>query len=151
MSRRVRRTALVVGVCALLGLGMLGLQALGRRPAVLRVQPVRLVADAPAAADAPTVASGRGTPRVSTTWVDRTATASGVPAPAVRAYGTATLRSAARDPGCHLGWTTLAGIGWIESQHGTLGDRTLEADGHSSTPIIGPALKHNAARLPHAQ
>ena len=41
---------------------------------------------------------------------------------------------------CKVGWTTLAGIGWVESQHGTIGGRTLGDDGHSSTPVLGPAL-----------
>jgi membrane-bound lytic murein transglycosylase B len=39
----------------------------------------------------------------------------------MKAYGAATLREQAADPRCHLAWTTLAGIGWVESQHGTLG------------------------------
>jgi membrane-bound lytic murein transglycosylase B len=41
---------------------------------------------------------------------------------------------------CRIGWTTLAGIGWVESQHGTIGDRVLGRDGRSSEPILGPAL-----------
>jgi hypothetical protein len=57
--------------------------------------------------------------------------------PAARAYARAQL---ARPQGCELGWTTLAGIGWVESQHGTLDGRTLADDGTSSTPIVGPAL-----------
>jgi membrane-bound lytic murein transglycosylase B len=55
----------------------------------------------------------------------------------VRAYATAQLRE---PRGCEVGWTTLAGIGWVESQHGTLDGRTLADDGRSSTPILGPAL-----------
>ncbi|HET7430935.1 MAG TPA: lytic murein transglycosylase, partial [Nocardioides sp.] len=38
------------------------------------------------------------------------------------------------------GWTTLAGIGWVESHHGTIGRRRLHADGTSSRPIRGPVL-----------
>jgi len=44
------------------------------------------------------------------------------------------------DPSCHLGWTTLAGLGWVESQQGTIDGRTLRPDGRASTPITGPAL-----------
>ncbi|RNL61395.1 hypothetical protein EFK50_17930 [Nocardioides marmoriginsengisoli] len=58
----------------------------------------------------------------------------------MRAYAGAELILKREQPGCHLSWNTLAGIGWIESQHGTLGDRTIGPDGRSSTPIIGPAL-----------
>ncbi len=71
---------------------------------------------------------------------NRTATASGIPAVAVRAYATAAVRLGAEQPGCRLGWTTLAGIGEVESGHGTVGGRTLLADGRSSQPIVGPAL-----------
>ena len=47
---------------------------------------------------------------------------------------------AGRPASCGLGWTTLAGIGWVESQHGTIGGRSLDAAGRPSTPILGPAL-----------
>jgi len=73
-------------------------------------------------------------------WVTRTSRAVGIPAPAMLAYGAAQLTVAQEQPDCHLSWNTLAGIGWIESQHGTIDDRTLGADGHSSPPVIGPAL-----------
>ena len=70
-------------------------------------------------------------------WVRRTAAAAGIPEVAVAAYARAVL-GAPRS--CGLGWTTLAGIGWIESQHGTLGGRSLDAAGRPSAPIVGPAL-----------
>lgn len=70
-------------------------------------------------------------------WVQRLSRVEGIPAPAVRAYARAQL---AAPRGCGIGWTTLAGIGYVESHHGTLGGRTLLADGRSSSPIVGPAL-----------
>jgi membrane-bound lytic murein transglycosylase B len=73
-------------------------------------------------------------------WVSRLAAATGIPAPAMRAYGAATLLLSRSEPGCHLGWTTLAGIGRVESGHGAGGGRTLGEDGRSSSPILGPAL-----------
>jgi membrane-bound lytic murein transglycosylase B len=74
-------------------------------------------------------------------WVSRIAAAAGIPGPALRAYADAELRVDGEQPRCHLGWNTLAGIGWIESQHGTLGGRTLRSDGYSiPTTILGPAL-----------
>ena len=45
-----------------------------------------------------------------------------------------------RTPRCGLSWTTLAGIGYAESVHGTLGGRGLDPDGRSSTLVVGPAL-----------
>ena len=76
-------------------------------------------------------------PRIEGAWLARTSRAAGIPPAALRAYARAELGAPA---GCDLGWTTLAGIGWVESQHGTLGGRSLRADGRPSTPIIGPAL-----------
>ena len=78
-----------------------------------------------------------GGPRVDQAWVDEYAAKAGIPGPALRAYANAQLDE---PKGCEVGWTTLAGIGWIESQHGTVDDRTLGDDGRSSTPILGPAL-----------
>lgn len=88
----------------------------------------------------PKAAAGRGrggVPLVDATWVARAAEATGIPRPAVTAYARATL---AAPKGCELGWTTLAGIGWVESQHGTIDGRSLGEDGRSSEPILGPAL-----------
>lgn len=75
--------------------------------------------------------------RVDPAWVVDVAAKAGIPAPAVRAYANAQL---GEPEDCEVGWTTLAGIGWIESQHGTLGGRTLGEDGRSDSPILGPAL-----------
>ena len=61
------------------------------------------------------------------------AQATGIPAPAVRAYVNASTRTG-------VPWQLIAGIGAIESGHGTYGGRTLFEDGHSSAPIMGPDL-----------
>ena len=99
---------------------------------------------APPAAARPALRPSRSQTRarvlVDPGWVARTATATGIPAPALRAYADAQLQVTAARPGCHLGWNTLAGIGLIESRHGTTGGRTLDADGRSRPRIIGPAL-----------
>lgn len=79
----------------------------------------------------------RAPARVDPRWVADTAARAGIPAPAVRAYANAQL---AEPAGCEVGWTTLAGIGWVESHHGTIDGRILGEDGRSSTPILGPAL-----------
>jgi membrane-bound lytic murein transglycosylase B len=85
----------------------------------------------------PAPTSSDGLPVVDPAWLARTARRSGVPQTALTAYARASLRA----PGsCHLGWTTLAAIGWVESHHGTIGKRVLDLDGTSSTPIVGPAL-----------
>jgi membrane-bound lytic murein transglycosylase B len=85
----------------------------------------------------------RGAPRaavVSGPWVRATAERTGIPGTAVQAYGQATLDLARSSPGCRLSWVTLAGIGWVESQHGTVGGRRLRANGYSTSRILGPPL-----------
>ena len=79
-------------------------------------------------------------------WVSSTAAATGVPPRAVQAYGNATLEITVEDPGCRLGWLTLAAIGWIESGHGTHGGAVLGTDGRPSIPIVGPALDGSPGR-----
>lgn len=90
---------------------------------------------APASAGAPRTSPGALD--VDPAWIRRTAAATGIPEPAVRAYGRAALTAPAQ---CRLGWTTLAGIGWIESHHGTLGGSELGSDAVPVPPIVGPAL-----------
>jgi hypothetical protein len=95
------------------------------------------VLPAPGQQAAPAEPAPPGAPHVDPAWVVDASAKTGIPAPAVRAYANAQLRGPV---GCAVGWTTLAGIGWVESQHGTLDGRTLGADGRASAPILGPAL-----------
>jgi membrane-bound lytic murein transglycosylase B len=137
------RVALIVVVTIL---GLVGVLAL----AILRLgtaEPAYALEPAPSAAATPASRpaaqrSSRSAPRqvVDPAWVARTSAAAGIPGPALRAYAAAELILRAEQPGCRLGWNTLAGIGWIESQHGTIDGRTMLADGRSSRPILGPAL-----------
>jgi membrane-bound lytic murein transglycosylase B len=58
----------------------------------------------------------------------------------VRAYALADLTMRAQAPSCRISWSTLAGIGRIESHHGTIGGARLGDDGRPSRPIIGVPL-----------
>lgn len=98
------------------------------------VPAVATVAAAPATTAPDTAASG---PRPDATWVASQSARTGVPARALTAYAAATLRLATERPGCHLGWTTLAAIGEVESGHG---HGTLDASGHGAATIHGPEL-----------
>jgi membrane-bound lytic murein transglycosylase B len=125
---------------AVAGLGYLAsLTVLARPELPIPQQQAYVAAPVPAQAPAPVAPAGQpvGTPALDPAWLASTAAASGVPETALRAYATAQLQV---DKACALGWTTLAGIGWIESQHGTLGGRILQTDGHSSSLILGPEL-----------
>jgi membrane-bound lytic murein transglycosylase B len=142
----VRVVLMVVGACCAL-LGLLAFAVLrtggpaGPSEAVVSVAPAPPIAAGPAARvvdQGPSRSGVRAT--VDQAWLTRTAAAAGIPVPALRAYADAELVLRQEQPACRLGWNTLAGIGWVESQHGTVGGRTLAADGRPSSPILGPAL-----------
>lgn len=73
------------------------------------------------------------------TWA-RGRAVTGIPVRALLAYGAAELLLRQRDPSCHLSWTTLAGIGSVESAHGQLRGAKLGEDGVSTPRIRGPLL-----------
>lgn len=134
---RFRTVLLVaVGLAVLSAVGWLGQQrTVTTDPVLLTSGPP---ADAVAVEPAPVRAASPEPPSgADPAWVRHTALAAGIPEPAVAAYARATLGA---PEGCDLGWTTLAGIGWVESHHATIGGRTLGADGRPSTPVVGPAL-----------
>jgi membrane-bound lytic murein transglycosylase B len=82
-------------------------------------------------------------------WVSRTAKATGIPQRALAAYAGAAMTKETAMPACGLSWTTLAGIGRIESDHGRHGGSTIGADGTATPPIFGPALDGDGvARIP---
>ena len=69
-----------------------------------------------------------------------------IPLVALQAYGYAQLTAQSVSPGCHLAWTTLAGIGEVESHHGQAGGAVLGPNGRSVPPIEGPALDGKGGR-----
>ena len=73
-------------------------------------------------------------------WVEATAASTGVEARVLRAYAGAALRLEREQPGCRLGWNTLAAIGAVESEHGTIDGSVVTDDGVADPPIIGVAL-----------
>ncbi|QCW49411.1 lytic transglycosylase domain-containing protein [Nocardioides dongxiaopingii] len=147
MTDRPLRTTvlLLVALVALTGGAYVAHQRLYASPQVrdLTPPPGELEAappDPPAAAVSGTAQAD--VPRVDPAWLARVAGVTGIEPFALEAYARAEL---AAPDGCGVGWTTLAGIGWVESQHGTIGGRTLGADGRSSSRILGPALDGSGA------
>jgi hypothetical protein len=131
--------SLATALLVLTGVGYLAAHTVLRRPdlpATPRSAYVAAPTPATRLAEQPGGAPAAPT-RVDPRWAASTAARTGVPRAAVRAYADAQL---AEPDGCDVGWTTLAGIGWVESHHGTIGGRTLRADGRSSAPVLGPAL-----------
>ncbi|WP_280690470.1 MULTISPECIES: lytic transglycosylase domain-containing protein [unclassified Kitasatospora] len=73
-----------------------------------------------------------------------------LPATVFAAYRNAEASLARTDPGCHLPWQLLAGIGQVES--GQADGGRVDAAGTTYTPILGPALDgtNGFAAIPNA-
>ncbi|MCU1595311.1 MAG: NLP/P60-family secreted protein [Frankiales bacterium] len=64
-----------------------------------------------------------------------------LPGAVYAAYRNAETYAAAADPGCHLSWSVLAGIGQIESHQGLAGGSARPGwNGTASPPLYGPTL-----------
>ncbi len=64
----------------------------------------------------------------------------GFPVVVLDAYYRAALRTAEEKPWCEVRWDQLAGIGKVESGHGTFGGNRVGADGRTDGEILGPVL-----------
>lgn len=73
-------------------------------------------------------------------WLKSTAKATGIPQRALQSYAQAAAIANTNNPGCGLGWNTLAAVGFIESGHGTHGGFSVRPDGNVSGRILGPRL-----------
>ncbi len=100
--------------------------------------PASATASPPPAAKPPPATRTRA-PTLTLTAADRR-----IPARMLTAYRKAADRTAVEQPGCHLRWQLLAGIGRIESGHGI--GRTITAEGTIISRILGPALDGHDGR-----
>lgn len=73
-------------------------------------------------------------------WAEERSRDGNVPAISMQAYGYAALLLARSKPECEIRWTTLAGIAYIESKHGTYAGSRIGPDGRISPPIRGVPL-----------
>lgn len=73
-------------------------------------------------------------------WLRDAAERTEIPRRALAAYAGAAIQVALTHPQCGLGWNTLAGIGAVESVHGSYLGARAETDGTVSPPIIGIPL-----------
>jgi hypothetical protein len=90
------------------------------------------------------LAPGQQAADVLAAWASPMAVRTDIPLVALEAYALAELKVGQTTPGCGLRWTTLAGIGRTESNHGRSSGATLTADGRSTPPIYGPVLDGTA-------
>src|SRR3974377_350226 len=70
-------------------------------------------------------------------WAEQRSAALGIPVIALEAYAYAARVAEVENPKCHIAWTTLAGIGQVESHHGTYRGATLAPNGDGSAPLRG--------------
>ncbi|MEU8264175.1 lytic murein transglycosylase [Micromonospora sp. NPDC048999] len=82
-------------------------------------------------------------------WANGLSGRTGIPVIALQAYGYAELVLQQTQPGCHLSWTTLAAIGYVESRHGSANGATLRPDGVAAPEIRGDPLdgRNGRARI----
>ena len=73
-------------------------------------------------------------------WAAELAPAIGIPAKALEAYAYAARVAQVVNPKCNLAWTTLAGIGMVESHHGTYQGAAIAPKGDVRPPIRGVQL-----------
>jgi len=73
-------------------------------------------------------------------WATPISVATGIPVISLEAYGNAAEALRQRTPECGITWTTLAGIAFIESKHGTYHGATVAPNGKVSPPIRGVPL-----------
>ncbi len=164
VSPRVRRNRAILTI-ALLGLGTWGFVAVTESlkspaPAETPLTDEELaLALLPEAAALPLAAAGLNSYDLSNNpvaeladpdWLKDTANRTGIPERVLAAYAGVTLQLSAFKPECNLSWNTLAGIGWVESHHGTIFGGKVLADGNMSEPIYGIPLdgKNNTKALP---
>ena len=152
---------LCVGVAVALGVSA---QAVGgERPLAERLSARTEVDAVPAASSAPEAAppaadGAAGVPasslsqqarttivRADPAWTARTAADTGIPGRALQAYASAALTLKVEQPDCGLGWNTLAGLGAIESAHGTHSGGHLDDAGYPQPAIRGIPLDGTAS------
>ncbi len=80
-------------------------------------------------------------------WAAERAPALGIPVTALEAYAYAARVAEVENPDCHLAWTTLAGIGQVESHHGTYRGSTISPNGQVRPPIRGVLLDGTEGNL----
>jgi membrane-bound lytic murein transglycosylase B len=73
-------------------------------------------------------------------WITKVSAATGIPARALEAYAGVAIQVQDANPACGIGWDTLAGIGEVESRHGTIFGGKIDRAGLATPPIFGVPL-----------
>lgn len=80
-------------------------------------------------------------------WAVERSSALGIPVTALEAYAYAARVAEVENPKCHLTWPTLAGIGMVESHHGTYRGAKIAPNGDVTPPIRGVRLDGTMGNL----
>jgi membrane-bound lytic murein transglycosylase B len=80
-------------------------------------------------------------------WAEKRAPALEMPVIALEAYAYAARVAEVENPKCHIAWTTLAGIGQVESHNGTYRGATIAPNGDVSPAIRGVRLDGTGGNL----
>ncbi|MGV0624669.1 lytic transglycosylase domain-containing protein [Mycolicibacter minnesotensis] len=80
-------------------------------------------------------------------WAAERAPILDIPITALEAYAYAARVAEVENPNCHLGWTTLAGIGQIESHHGRYNNAVVAPNGDVRPKIRGVRLDGSGGNL----
>lgn len=131
--------AVAVGAAVIVGIVILGAPQPRADVAAPAGPPARWAAAAPVARSAsPATVGVAGL--AAADWITKVSSASGIPARALEAYAGVAIQMSEANPGCDIGWNTLASIGEVESHHGTIFGGTIDASGLVSPPIYGVPL-----------
>jgi len=135
--------AVVAGLALLAAIAFLALPERTRQKvadAAGRQQPVARYAQAAPVTAARTPTGPGIAGLVDARWLDATAKATGIPRRALAAYAGAAIDKQQTNPSCGIGWNTLAGVGEIESHHGTIFGGRITANGDAEPAIFGVDL-----------
>lgn len=80
-------------------------------------------------------------------WAAERAPALNIPVTALEAYAYAARVAEVENPNCQIAWTTLAGIGMVESHHGTYRGATVAPNGDVTPPIRGVQLDGTSGNM----
>lgn len=75
-----------------------------------------------------------------TAWSEPIAEDTDIPGQALRAYANAELIAADAWPGCNLSWNTLAGIGYVETRHGTYSGKIFSRSEINPEGVVEPPI-----------
>jgi membrane-bound lytic murein transglycosylase B len=141
----IGRVVLVLLLIVVVAAGAWALGALNRKDAAPPGPPPFLVPiqEVEPGAAAPGPAPVAGTNPVAD-WATRVAAKTDIPYRAVQAYAAADLAMQREAPACRISWATLAGIGRVESHHGSINGTRLQDNGLPTRPIIGVPLNGSA-------